>query len=317
MNIKITIVLVTYGERADYVKTVCAHLRSDLIQSIVIVANWISAEQYKIIEAIDDQRICIVRHQKNEWSAWGYDAWLRMAETLHKWYILLLDDDNVIENDVESVLSYWSKLACEENKDALLLNRPIRSKRYLSEISSKRTTVTKNSFWAFHFKNIPFYAKEFFFGKKMKIKQTFWTVTSAYYGWLFFHGDLLKKIGYPRKDYFLYCDDTEFSHRIIQSWGSIYFLKDILISDLEESRNTSGNHIKSLVCWDQKKSYLSLRNASNFEKSIKTNQYSYFINKLCFMILLHIWFLLYWTKNRKNLFKAISDGQKMKTTTLQ
>ena len=44
---------------------------------------------------------------------------------------------------------------------------------------------------------------------------------------------LVSKIGFPREDFVLYVEDTEFTLRLKNNGGKIYFIPDVRISDLQ------------------------------------------------------------------------------------
>ncbi len=294
----------TYWERSHFVKKSWSSLTHPKISSITIITNWISHEELSKLYLLDDKRINVIVNQNNIGSAGAISQWLRHVQNSHD-YILLLDDDNIItDNAIDTFFEVRERNACKNKSDALLANRPLRSKRYISEINSWRTTVTKNSYWGFHWRNTFRYAKEVLFPNKLDKWVIEGEVTSAYYWWLFFHSSLIQLIWYPREEFFLYCDDTEFSHRIIQKWWRIIFSKNSSIKDIEESWNTQWNHIFSLLTWAKKRIYFSLRNTISFEKDLFDNIFSFRVNKICFILLILFGSLIYWIKNLETIKKA-------------
>ncbi len=52
---------------------------------------------------------------------------------------------------------------------------------------------------------------------------------------LFFHKDLIEKIGLPDESYFLYVDDFDFTYRITKAGGEIWMVTNSHLHDLESS----------------------------------------------------------------------------------
>ena len=113
------------------------------------------------------------------------------------------------------------------------------------------------------------------------------TLPCATYGGMFFHKSLINRIGLPLRDYFIYCDDFEWSHRIIQKGGKIYLVKASRVKDIESNGSGSDN-----------KEYYQARNFIRFQKKLAKNKFIFYLNAFCYMML------------KPTLQKAIWDGIK-------
>lgn len=128
---------------------------------------------------------------------------------------------------------------------------------------------------------------------------------------------LVSKIGFPREDFVLYADDTEFTLRLTNNGGKIYFIPDVRISDLQ---SPFGGEEKKLFFYlellnsNKSKTYYAIRNMIFLEEHYKGNfNIIKIINKSFYFIFLKITAYAYVVLKKdnsvNNAFKeAIKDG---------
>jgi GT2 family glycosyltransferase len=139
----------------------------------------------------------------------------------------------------------------------------------------------------------------------------------ASYGGLFFHTSLLRKIGYPNEDFFLYADDREFSYRITCRGGRIFLIPKSLIYDVHMSDHHSNVTLKPydyLLKGDPQffKTYYLVRNNAYFQYRFWTDSpLIYSLNKFLFFLQL-FWFSLRFHKLKRfwKIWQAVQEGEK-------
>nr|WP_048060590.1 hypothetical protein [Methanothermus fervidus] len=95
--------------------------------------------------------------------------------------------------------------------------------------------------------------------KKLNIKNSkpkrfdFIEVPATGFGGMFFHKKLLDVVGYPKEEFYLYFDDTEWSYRITKNGGKIIIVWDSVVEDSLEPGTEN----------EDKKEFLSLYKPSN------------------------------------------------------
>lgn len=317
----ICVVIVTYGERYHLLERVLSSVDNEKnVQKIIIVNNGanlslLDEKQYKT-------DIEIIHLECNTGSANGYNIGLKNARKSDCEFIFILDDDNVPETGcIENLIKYYRKF--KEKKDdtfALLALREDRIdlKRVASGINPQNVFTLTNSFLGWHVKDIPkkFIQKinnKYKFIKRVKYVESV-KIPFAPYGGLFFHKSLLDIIGYPNPEFYLYCDDYDFTYRLTANNKSIILIPSSRIIDIDKSWFVKEKHgfIMSFLKTDSDyRIFYSIRNRVFFEtRNFIKNKYIYRINKTVLLIILFILSNLVRKKDRyKIILKAIRDGQ--------
>jgi GT2 family glycosyltransferase len=134
---------------------------------------------------------------------------------------------------------------------------------------------------------------------------------------MFFKKELLKEIGYPREEFFLYGDDHDFSYRITKAGGAIILVLDSVIHDLEVSfhldKTASKRHINSRFFKTESRNaiYYSTRNSIVFEQNFVKHPFEYRINRYLYLLALAFAMLLRFQHLWKLplIMKAIKDSK--------
>lgn len=316
--------IVTYGERAHLVKQVVDACAGGRVKKIVIVDNGSGDDNRNKLTAIANeypQVVEILTMASNTGSAGGFHAVLEKASNTDDTdFILVLDDDNKIEqSDIHKLEQYWEQNVEKDAEDntALLALRADRL-HYMEFISSRNNDVllgAKNSFMGFHIIN---YLKKIF-GKKSKKQMVSEKIISpiAPYGGMFFHRALLKRHGLPKKEMFLYCDDTEFSYRITKAGGEIIIVPDAKIIDLDQSWDSGARKKRFnspiLETKDDFRVYYSFRNRVFFERNnLLTNKFIYWTNVSIFLASLTVKAIYHNKMGKvKLVVKSVREGYKL------
>ncbi|MCP1104990.1 glycosyltransferase [Serratia nevei] len=320
----ICVIIVTYGERAHLVKQVVDSCVGETVKKIVIVDNGSGEGNKQGLSAIAEaypKTVMIVTMESNTGSAGGFCAAMESAVNIQEVdFILALDDDNQIASeDINKLTGYWqahvNKMA--EDNTALLALREDRL-HYMKFIETRNEDVllgAKNSFMGFHIAN---YAKKIL-GIANKKKNGAEKIVSpiAPYGGMFFHKSLLKKHGFPKKEMYLYCDDTEFSYRITKAGGEIIIIPEAKIVDLDQSWDSGARKKRFnspvLETRDDFRVRYSFRNRVYFEReNLVTNKFVYMTNMIIYLSDLAMKAVCHGKLKRVGLvIRSIRDGFRM------
>jgi len=321
------VVTVTYGNRWSLLKLVLKRLLKDIkVSRIIVVDNGSTYEINKNAQEFDDERLLIINLGRNTGSAYGYKVGIQAAlEQINCEYIWLLDDDNLPAREAldELTRSYSQCLYQYSHcKFALVSIREDREilKKSAEEQSSTSVYPRKSSFWGFHIFDIPFKLVKLLDYKyeTKKTRKNLEAVEVPYcpYGGLYFHKDLVKKIGYPDERFFVYADDTEFTSRISRSGGKLFLVPTSVVEDIDTSwhleRENSSSFYKLLISSSDFRVYYAVRNQIYFEDNHwKSSKTIFLLNKFLFLSVLLIYTLKYRKFSRfKIIFNAISDAEK-------
>lgn len=320
----ICVVIVTYGERAHLVKQVVDSCVGGTVKKIIIVDNGSGIDNKVKLIAISDmypKTVEILTMESNTGSAGGFHAALEKASCIQDIdFILALDDDNKIElASIHKLEQYWQEHVRKDAEDNTVL-LALREDRlhYMQFIATRDDDVllgAKNSFMGFHIAN---YLKKIVGGSTKKQMFSEKIVSPiAPYGGMFFHRELLKRHGLPKKEMFLYCDDTEFSYRITKSGGEIIIIPDAKIIDLDQSWD-SGSRKKRfnspiLETKDDFRVYYSFRNRVFFERNnLLTNNFVYWTNFSIFLANLTVKAIYHKKMGKvKLVIKSVREGYRL------
>jgi hypothetical protein len=135
------------------------------------------------------------------------------------------------------------------------------------------------------------------------------------YGGLFFHREVLVRIGPPDERFHIYCDDNEFTYRLTRSGGSLYLVPASLVRDIDDSwhiKTKEGSFFSRLLRAESGlRVYYSIRNQVYFERQNWTDhRIVYTLNKWWFLGALWCWSRVLNRRHRASLiFRAVRDGE--------
>lgn len=325
MEDKVYVVTVTYGNRFHSLKQVIDAALSEGVYKIIVVDNNSVPESRKKLEEYEKmlgEKVKVLYFDENYGSAGGFKRGLEIAYNDPECdFIWLLDDDNKpLPNSLKNLINFFYSLKIEnkEEKIALLSYRKNQISIYqIEEIIKQPKLILKveNSFLNFHVKKI--HNKVFRYLRRnivkegnLNIDQKTVKLTTATYGGLFVHKNILKKIGFPNEDFYLYVDDTEWTYRITKNGGSIYLVLDSIVEDLEPSWDKDAQKksgIYSISKGEPHRIYYIVRNSVFFEvNNFVRKKWIYFLNIMVYLFLT----LLFGNRNLKIIIKAIKDGYK-------
>lgn len=315
----ITIVTVTYGDRKKFIEKLIKSVSQEPAERIIIIDNG-SEWEINSLKKTYGEFLHIINMGENTGSAIGFSTGIEYAISLGADYIWLLDDDNMPrEGTLNKLLDVFTQAIkyTPRNKLATLAFRPEHQADVAVGVPIKRINPRPNSFQWFHIFDIPYKIwRRTPWGRPRlngKLPSTI-PLDMAPYSGLFFHRDMVELTGLPNIDFILYADDIEFTHRIIENGGQILLVPDAIIEDLESSWNIKKSFSNSFVGLLEGngdfRAYYTMRNTAYFFSSkYKKNNIMFFINLYTYIIILYIFSIVLYKKNRFLLLKgAINDG---------
>jgi GT2 family glycosyltransferase len=244
----VTIVTVTYGDRWKFLSQVLdSVINDDLVSRIIIVDNASrNRDDLVRIQELHKNKVEVIANEKNMGSAGGFAQGLERARTIDCQFVLMLDDDNVLEKDGVSML--------------LERHFYLNGKRV---VSCMRPDILDSVF----FRNPPHYQvlkKTLFdvwnFGK---IRNLFFKVmhqnlssTDPYYypivpvqgfayGGTLLPIEAVREASLPDRGLVLYGDDVEYSWGVLDKGYTLYLSERPAIRDVDLSFE-EGDHIAGL-----------------------------------------------------------------------
>jgi len=281
---KTTAIIVTYGNRYNFVEQVIKRLFTFDLQSIIVVNNHSEVESVEQLELLASkiEYLKIINLDRNTGAGFGFNQGIKkVLNDGESDFIWLLDDDNLPEPDSFEILQKrWVEFSTGCHHGKLILS-PLRSdrKNYIDAVEKNdpQSIIGENNiFRSFHIKKyFPFIKKKIY--DKNRI---YGEISAVPYGGMFFHKNVIYENGFLDDRYFIYCDDFDFCCRFKNNGGKIILLLETIIIDIEKSWNAQGRAIKYIACGESAfRIYYSIRNRVFLEKkNLVTSWAMYYLN---------------------------------------
>ncbi len=315
------VIIVTYGngDRLGYVKRVIHEIKQQGVNICVLVNNGVDNDLVEKELLAFGSFVNILHLGFNSGSAFGYAEGIRRMLTYSVNYIWLLDDDNLPnEGALNSLLNADLDITNKGGTPfALFALRKHRS--YLMRVANGESVNNvyprRNSVAGFHFLSILGKMKSLLFKTKdVKIlQQSPIQIPYAPYGGMFFQRQVIEAIGLPDPSFYLYGDDTEFTHRVTRRGWRIFMVPSAIISDMDAVWHE--NQRLRIVSWvnntSQASSFYSLRNLVYFEIHYwRDNVVIFNLNMLFFVFIVCVTALIYAKTDQLHLvFRALQDAR--------
>ena len=252
---KLGVVIVTYNRLELLKECIDACLNQTVpFEKIFIVNNASTDGTFEYLKSLKDKKVNVINSDTNLGGAGGFYLGIEKASKSKLDYLLIIDDDAIIDLKYnESILPYMEKGDVKAFSGSVMTDGKIQYE-HRRHMDSNFKSVNSNE---------EEYKKEYF------------DYELATFCGLYVSVDIIKKIGLPKKEFFIWFDDTEYSIRVLK------------YTKIRNVNKTFLNHKTKLVVnsgynW---KSYYSIRNQiiimkEYFSKSVLT--------KFKFNIYLHI-----------------------------
>lgn len=192
-----SVVIVTYN-RLNLLKECikCVENQSFYAENIVIINNCSTDGTKEYLDSIKKDNIIIYHSSQNLGGAGGFSLGVQEASKLKSKWVVLIDDDAMLDADFLKNISANS----EKNSDILSYSGTVMVD---GKIDIAHRVRIRNSIL---YLDYPIPEKEY-------EEETFFCDTASFCG-LVISKELIKKIGMPEKEFFIWFDDTEYSLRI-------------------------------------------------------------------------------------------------------
>lgn len=262
---KFGVVIVTYNRLALLKECIEAcMLQTYKFETIIIVNNCSTDGTYEYLNSIKEKNIKILHCETNMGGAGGFYEGIKYSQELNNCdYLLLIDDDAIIDKNYNKNIKNGIEQAKAKNENILAYSGTVLTENQI--VTSTRKNITKK--YEFEKCDLKKYKKDYFDYD-----------CSSFCG-LYISMDLIRIIGLPKKDFFIWYDDTEYCMRI-RKYTIFRNINDATINHKAPIQSPTG------INW---KSYYGIRNRLYVEKN-------YFPKKI---------FLKHVTKNILKSFKNI------------
>ncbi|MEO8002981.1 MAG: glycosyltransferase [Arenimonas sp.] len=279
-----------YGERLPEFDAMLTLANNPAVHKLAIFWNKAGAESREILQQLarDCQKISVFFNSENLGSAGGY---AQILEHFHNNettpFLLLLDDDLLLDNQcIDKLVTSAMNMESNISETLYLAYRPgLPEIRDLVENKIGIPRPRNSCCVGFHFLNLLYQHRE-----PVRFNKTsgLFEIDSAPWGGLFVSRPAIEKLGLPRKDFFLYAEDSELTYRFTLNGGRIILVPDAKITDTDKAWNTVGGKISNLrrrVLWlPETKVFHEVRNRNYIARHYYPGFLPvYWINKFLFL----------------------------------
>lgn len=271
-----TVVTVTYGNRWPLLRQAIVSARSEGIGRVVVIDNGSRDDVPAQVRSTFGDGFCdVVSIRRNTGSAAGFKKGIEHAMALGSEFLLLLDDDNVLEPGCVAALHRAWQAQSQAVPPKSLAVLAYRADRMVDAATLGRPVGSvPTAFFGFCWSDVPFkiYRRVPFVRKRLarRTVQSEVVMSIAPYSGMLFHRSVIETHGVPDERFVLYADDTEFSYRLTRSGGRIVLVTEGRITDLEPSWSTKSRHgstFDALLCGgDDFRAFYSTRNNAYYER---------------------------------------------------
>ncbi len=318
-TLKLSVVIVTYGQRWKYLKQVLDSLTQEEVVTTIIIIDNASVDQ--IQERCNTSgyaKVNVYRNDRNIGSAGGFSLGIKKAYELNAGLILLLDDDNLPrKGTLQHLLATYERLLTvyHDRCLAVICFRQCHHGRF--RVLKRKLFKPDDHF--LHFNIFNAFQRYLGFVKKEKDlssgpEYAEFSQGVAYSG-LLLPRKTIEVIGYPNELFILYYDDLEYTRRILNKGGAIWLDTDAILDDIESNYSMSAIKLPLLgfiVADSDIKVYYLIRNNVYADYHIKSsNSLYYHINEHIFLIAMFVlcFFLLRFSRWR-TIMHAYRDGKR-------
>lgn len=204
-EVKVWIIIINYNGICDTRECVESVLKSDYCSEIVIVDNASDNDEGELLRKEYSSLIHVIKNKVNLGFAGGNNVGIRFAMRHGAEYIMLLNNDTVIHPDMIKELMVHRSMAdiiaprmFYYNKKNVIWYSGGNINKFSGNIQCQHIGKTEN-----------------------EVSDSLEECSFATGCCILFAAELVNEIGYLRDEYFMYCEDTEFSLRVIAAGGVI------------------------------------------------------------------------------------------------
>lgn len=269
----VCVVTVTYGDRFERLtrETVARALKAGAWH-VVVVDNGSSQRTQELMRNVynSEPKVTLVLRDENTGSAPGFSTGIQTALAQSPAYVWLLDDDNWVESDSLHRLLRTRDTAASSFADELTSVCGFRDlddahQRLAAGLPVALAYPPAGSFMFFDL--LTFMKRQIY--KSGKDAPAFTCIPEAPYGGFLFPAGLIREIGLPPEELYLYADDTVWTSMSVDRGHRIVLDRATVIHDADAkwARESGPGPIGLLDTTHMTKLYYSVRNRIIFEYS--------------------------------------------------
>lgn len=307
----VVVALVTYGERRSMLLAVLERLREEGAGHVVVVDNGAHWPVGTELAAQFQDWVTVVAMGANRGSAHGFVTAFETAMQTGKPLVWILDDDNRPETGcLAALLAAHAEEAARTPEDMLAVVA-MRAEHFSGNVSAKQLMTRWDSFSGFHVADLVSKVAHRLPGRRESRPHRV-ELGVTHFGGMFFHRSLVERIGLPRRDFFMYGDDTEFTWRITCQGGRIVQVPEALVEDLEgsfqQTSHVRNRFIGALLSDSDFRTYYSVRNLAYFESRFRRRRSAMFaLNRRLYFAILHRYARRLGRMDRYHFIRASAD----------
>lgn len=211
MNEKIATIVVTYNRKKLLVECIEALKKQTYkINTIYIIDNNSTDGTYELLQEkgiLDNEQIIYKKLSKNIGGAGGFYEGIKLAIKKQFDWIWVMDDDTIPYNDALENL--------------LIVRKNIKEK--IAFLSSSALNDKKDKYINHGKINLKS-DKDGYFSYRKYLKYSALELESATFVACLINNNAIKECGLPVKDYFIWCDDIEYTKRLTTYYGKGYHI---------------------------------------------------------------------------------------------
>ncbi len=264
MNKKVCCIVVTYN-RSKYLKVLIQSLFNQTykISGLILINNNSTDDTIDYLKEqniIDDEKqdtincsnyedvdIYFYNSSTNNGGSSGFAKGFEIAQTLDFDYFWVMDDDVKPElNCLEKAISHF------DNEHGVVVPKRV-GEGFTDFLKTKYSF--NNPF--VHFKKLKF--------RKIKMDNTkeFYDIKTMTFEGPIFNSDIIKKVGIPNKEYFIFCDDYDYAFRCLEVTKIRYVTTAIINRQIPLVKAKDSNSLWRLYYGIRNATLLDLRYSSN------------------------------------------------------
>lgn len=257
-DISFTVVIVTYNRLECLKKALdCYSAQSFKPKHLIVVNNASTDGTLSFLEewkaTLEDFDKIIITNEKNVGGAGGFSIGVDAARKTGDDFVFLADDDAYADKDALKQLNEYYKNQIDSENISTLCTSVVNYGKY-DKVHRRRIK------------------KGIFFIKRVLVDESEYSMKGFEIDEFSFVGvairsKIINSVGLPKADYFIYFDDTEYSHRVAQKGNIICVPSSVM------NHNVASGHGDNDVTW---RSYYSLRNSLDVLLRYYPKRYFYF-----------------------------------------
>jgi len=317
---RLCVVTVTYADRLNFLEQLVERVTEDGVWKIIVVSNDSKANLSNLVDRYGSV-VSVIALQRNTGSAHGFAVGIAAALDAGAHSILLLDDDNLPEESTIARLATELETLVGEvgqDKASVLAFRRDHQPDIASGVSVLMAYPPQSSFLGLSVTQVPYKIwRRTRFGRPASSHASPRLIQVPYapYSGFMARAAAFAALGFPKKEFVLYADDTEYTWRLTNRGGIIRLVRDAIVIDLEKSWASdsarSNSFARYLLEGSDFRVFYSVRNRVCFDRFYyRNNRVLYYLNKSLFLAALWFFAKRYNRRDRHELLKdAIKRGE--------